>query len=143
MRKWNIIAAALAVSLLAQPAYILHAREDLYHHVQQSLLADVRAAIVRSIGAQDETVEITVTDKVLIVSRVNSNMNDSTHIGRDNEATAVAAIVSAEISGKPEFDNLVALRVDYVARAVDGGSKVVDSTEFREDPKGAFRFHRT
>jgi hypothetical protein len=143
MRKWNIVAAALSISLLAQPACILHAHEDPYHHVQQSVLADVRAAIVRNIGAQDETVEITVTDKVLIVVRVNSNMNDSTHIGRDNEAAAIAAIVSKAISGKPEFDNMVTLRVDYVARAVGGDSKVIDSVEFREDLKGDFRFHRT
>jgi hypothetical protein len=143
MGKRNVIAAVLAVPLLAQSACILHAHEDLYHHVQQSVLADVRATIVRSIGAQDETVEITVTDKVLIVVRVNSNMNDSTHIGRDNEAIAIAAIVSKAISGKPEFDNVVTLRVDYVARAVGGDNKVIDSVEFRQDPKGDFRFHRT
>lgn len=143
MRKWNIIATVLAVPLLAQSACILHADEDPYHHVQQSVLADIRAAIARSIGAQDETVEIAVTDKVLIVVRVNSNMNESTHIGRDNEASAIAAMVSKAISGKPDFDNVVTLRVDYVARAVGGDSKVVDSVEFREDPKGDFRFHRT
>jgi hypothetical protein len=143
MRKWNVFAIALVVPLLAQPACILHAHEDPYHHIQQSVLADVHATIVRSIGAQDETVEITVADKVLIVSRVNSNMNDSTHSGRDNEATAIAAIISKAISGKSEFDNVVTLRVDYVARAVDGDSKVIDSVEFREDPKGDFRFHRT
>lgn len=143
MRKWNIVAAALAVPLLAQPACLLHAYEDTYEHIQQSVLADVRAAVVRSIGAQDETVEITVTDKVLIVSRVNSNMKASTHSGRDNEATAIAAIVSKAIIGRPEFDNVIALRVDYVARAVGGDSKVIDSVEFREGQNGAFRFHRT
>jgi hypothetical protein len=143
MRKWNIIATALAVPLLAQSVCILHANEDPYHHVQQSVLADIRAAIARSIGAQDETVEIAVTDKVLIVMRVNSNMNESTHIGRDNEAAAIAAIVSKAISGKPDFDNVVTLRVDYVARAVGGDSNVIDSVEFREGPKGDFRFHRT
>jgi hypothetical protein len=70
-------------------------------------------------------------------------MNASTHSGRDNEATATATIVSKAIFGKPEFDNVVTLRVDYVVRAVSGDSKVIDSVEFREDPNGAFRFHRT
>lgn len=143
MRMWNIVAAVLSFPLLAQSACILHALEDPYHHIQQSVLADVRAAVARAIGAQDQTVEITVTDKVLIVLRVNSNMNGSTHAGRDNEANAIASIVSKAISGKAEFDNLVALRVDYVARSGADDGKVIDSVEFREDPKGAFRFHRT
>ncbi len=143
MKKWAIVAAALAGSLLAQSACILHAEDDPYHHVQQSVLADVRATVVRAIGAQDQTVEITVTDKALIVLRVNSNMNGSTHSGRNNEATAIASVVSKAIAGKAEFDNLVALRVDYVTRSATGDSAVIDSVAFREDPKGAFRFHPT
>lgn len=143
MRKWNIVAAALAGPLLAQSAYILRAQDDPYHHVQQSVLADVRATVIRAIGARDQTVEITVTDKALIVSRVNSNMNGSTHAGRDNEATAIASVVSKAIAGKPEFANLVVLRVDYVTRSANGDSTVIDSVEFREDPRGAFRFHPT
>ena len=143
MQKWNVVAAALAGPLLAQSACILHAQDDPYHHVQQSVLADVRASVVRAIGAQDQTVEITVTDKALIILRVNSNMNGSTHAGRDNEATAIASAVSKAIAGKPEFANLVVLRVDYLTRSATGDGAVIDSVEFREDPKGAFRFHRT
>jgi hypothetical protein len=142
MRKWNIVAAALAGPLLVQPC-ILRAQHDPYHHVQQSVLADVRATVVRAIGAQDQTVEIAVTDKALVILRVNSNMNGSTHAGRDNEATAIASIISKAIAGKPEFANLVVLRVEYVTRSAVGDSAVIDSVEFREDPKGAFRFHPT
>jgi hypothetical protein len=142
MRKWNIVAAALAGPLLVQPC-ILHALDDPYHHVQQLVLADIRAAVVRAIGAQDQTVEIAVTDKALVVSRVNSNMNGSTHAGRDNEATAIASVISKAIAGKPEFANFVLLRVEYVTRSASGDSAVIDSVEFREDPKGAFRFHPT
>ena len=70
-------------------------------------------------------------------------MNEATHAGRDNEATAIASIVSMAVKGKPEFDNLVALRVDYVVGSAGEASKVINSVEFREDPTGAFRFHRT
>jgi hypothetical protein len=128
--------------LLVQPC-ILHAQDDPYHHVQQFVLADVRATVVRAIGAQDQTVEIAVTDKALVVLRVNSNMNGSTHAGRDNEATAIASVISKVIAGKPEFTNFVVLRVEYVTRSAAGDSAVIDSVEFREDPKGAFRFHPT
>ena len=142
MLKFNLAAGSLAVLLLVGSGPMVSA-EAPYQHVQQSTLADIRTAIVRSIGAQDQTVEITLTDKVLMVLRLNSNMNEATHAGRDNEATAIASIVSTAIKGKPEFDNLVALRVDYVARSAGGESKVIDSVEFREDPIGDFRFHRT
>ena len=142
MQKLNLVAGSLAALLLVGSGTIVRA-DDPYQHVQQSALADIRAAIVRSIGAQDHTVEITLTDKVLIVLRVNSNMNEATHAGRDNEATMIASIVSMAVKGKPEFDNLVALRVDYVVGSAGEASKVINSVEFREDPTGAFRFHRT
>ena len=70
-------------------------------------------------------------------------MNQSTHAGRDNEATAIAAVVSNAISGKPEFSKLVAIWVRYIIRPRPGGpSKNIDSVEFREDPNGVFRFHQ-
>lgn len=111
--------------------------------VQGSSLVEIERSIVRAIGAQDRTVEITVSRTVLTVVRVNSNMNESTHAGRDNEATAIAGIVSKAIAGKPEFNKLITLRVEYIARSPQGETKVVDSVEFREDPDGVFRFHST
>ena len=95
-------------------------------------------------GAQNETVEVTIKGNVLTVWRPNSNMNQSTHAGRDNEAMAIATVVSNAIVGKPEFSRLVAIWVRYVVRSRPGGpSKNVDSIEFREDPNGVFRFHQT
>ena len=68
MQKLNLVAGSLAALLLVGSGTIARA-DDAYQHVQQSALADIRAAIVRSIGAQDHTVEITLTDKLLIVLR--------------------------------------------------------------------------
>jgi len=71
-------------------------------------------------------------------------MNQSTHAGRDNEAMAIAGVVSNAIFGKPEFSKLVTIWVRYVVRSRPSGpSKNVDSIEFREDPNGVFRFHQT
>jgi hypothetical protein len=69
--------------------------------------------------------------------------NEATHAGRDNEATAIAAIVSKSITGKPEFSKLITLRVEYVLRSAQGDTKVIDTVEFREDPDGVFRYHST
>ena len=35
---------------------------------------------------------------ILIITRVNSNMNNATHGGRDNEATAISSVVSKACS---------------------------------------------
>ena len=81
---------------------------------------------------------------ILIITRVNSNMNNATHGGRDNEATAIADVVSKAIAGKPEFSAIISLRVQYLAReAGDKTGKVIDTIEFRADPSGKFQFHKT
>jgi hypothetical protein len=145
MVKHNVVVASIAVvCLLGQSSATLHAQVlPSQSEGGMSLLADVRTSIVRAIGAQDQTIEITVSDKVLTVSRVNSNMNESSHTGRDNEAAAIVGIVSKAIAGKPEFKNLITILVQYVIRTAPGGRKVIDSVEFREDPNGVFQFHRT
>ena len=111
--------------------------------VQRSALAEIRTSIVRAIGAQEGTVELAGTRTVFRVLRVNSNMNDSTHAGRDTEAAAIAGIVSEAIAGKPEFSKLVTLRVEYITRSKEGNVKIIDTVEFREDPNGVFRYHNT
>jgi len=111
---------------------------------QSPVLADIRAAIVRTVGAQPETVEIAITGNIFTVLRVNSNMNASTHGGRDNEASAIAPIVVKAIAGKAEFSNLNTIRVQYVARpAPDAASTVIDTVDFRKTPAGTFEFHKT
>jgi hypothetical protein len=146
MLKRQFIAASIALPLLLiQAGATLYAQGPTPQDVRRlSTLSDIRTSIIRAIGAQDATVEVTVRGNVLTVWRPNSNMNQSTHAGRDNEATAIAAIVSGAIFGKPEFNKLVTLWVRYVVRSPPGGrSKNVDSIEFREDPNGLFQFHQT
>ena len=81
---------------------------------------------------------------ILIITRVNSNMNNATHGGRDNEATAIAGVVSKAIVGKPEFERIISLQVQYLAReAGDKAGKIIDTIEYRADPRGNFQFHKT
>jgi hypothetical protein len=145
MVKYGLVVASIAAAcVLGQPNAAVHAQVSPSQRDQAiSPLGDVRTSILRAIGAQEQAIEITVSDKVLTVSRVNSNMNESTHAGRDNEATAIVAVVSKAIAGKQEFKNLITIVVQYVVRATLGESKVIDTVEFREDPNGVFVFHRT
>ncbi|HZP78896.1 MAG TPA: hypothetical protein VFB45_22355 [Pseudolabrys sp.] len=110
-----------------------------------SLVTDqLRTTIAKTIGAQADSVEIAVRESTLTVLRVNSNMNQSTHGGRDNEANAIGPIVAKAIAGSPDFKNLHTIRVQYVIRSTPGTTdKVIDTIDFRETPSGSFEFHKT
>jgi hypothetical protein len=146
MSRLHVIAASVAIVFsFAHAIQPLHAQALSPPDVQtSSMLAHMRASIIRAIGAEDQTVEITMAGNILIVLRVNSNMNESTHGGRDNEATAIASVVSNAISGKSEFRDAHTIRVQYATRSAPGrDSSVVDTVDFRKDRQGVFQFHRT
>ena len=107
-------------------------------------LKSIQTTVIRSVGAQDKSVEVTTTDNVLTVARVNSNMNNSTHSGRNNEAAAIASVVSKSITNNSALKNLNVIRVQYLVRgasAADG--KILDTVEFRKNVTGKFQFHET
>ena len=108
-------------------------------------LGNIQAAGNKAIGAQVKTVEVTTSGDVLVVARVNSNMNASTHEGRNNEAKEIASIVARSIGDKAKFRTVNTIRVDYMVRAAASPTtgKVVDSVEFRKGPDGVFDFHQT
>jgi hypothetical protein len=144
MLKRDLIASLFSgLAVLPLSSMALLAQAPPAEKAELSSLADIRSSIIRAIGAQDQTVEVGTTVTIFTVSCVNSNMNASTHAGRDNEATAIASIVSKAISEKPELSKLIVIRVQYVARAAPGGMEVIDAVEFRKNPSGVFEFHRT
>ena len=107
-------------------------------------LSNIRAAVNKAIGAQAKTVEVTTSGNVMVVARPNSNMNASTHEGRNNEAKQIASIVASSIGAGSRFRAVSTIRVDYMIRAsASSAGKVVDSVEFRKGPDGAFDFHQT
>jgi hypothetical protein len=132
-------------SLLSQSNATLQAQAPLSKETSKStVLAQIRTTIIRTVGAQAKTVDIAVTENILTVLRINSNMNDATHGGRDNEANAIAPIASKAISETVEFKNINTIRVEYVVRsAPDAATKVIDTIDFRKGPSGVFEFHRT
>lgn len=105
---------------------------------------EIRLAVVKTIGAGDQTVEIAVEDHVFKVLRVNGNMTKSNHQGINNEAKSIASVVSKNITDKAEYADILAIRIEYVKRSgTQGKNKVIDSVNFRKDPKGAFILHTT
>ena len=106
--------------------------------------ASIEKLIVKAIGAEAKTVKVTSSSGILLVARVNSNMNGSTHEGRNNEAKVIAPLVAKEIGSNPKFGNVSTIRVEYVARSSPvAKSRIVDSVEFRKGLDGVFDFHQT
>jgi hypothetical protein len=105
---------------------------------------EIRLVIVKTIGARDKTVEVVVEDHVLKVLRVNSNMTKSNHLGVSNEATSIASVVSKNIMDKPEYSDILAIRVEYVKRSgAPSDGEIVDSVNFRKNQNGVFELHKT
>jgi hypothetical protein len=146
MRKsFLVMTAILLVTVLGQSSSAVQAQTNSSQvGMQNGQLSEMKAAILRTIGAKEPTVQLAMAGSVLTVTRVNSNLNESTHAGRDNEARAILGAISNLITGKPEFKSLTTIRVEYVFRSVIGGvNRVIDAIEFREDANGLFQFHRT
>jgi len=109
-----------------------------------AILANIKKSVIQTIGAEEPTVEVTISGNILIVARVNSKLNDATHGGRNNEAIAIAPVVIKAIEDGPEFKTVHTIRVQYlVRRKVSEKGTVLDTVDFRKDSNGKFQFHET
>jgi hypothetical protein len=129
----------------AMAVFLLLIQGNMTINAQTSAVTnELRATIVQAIGAQPESVEIVVNGSIFTVLRVNSNMSEATHAGRDNEANTIGQIVLKANAGSPAFKKFHTIRVQYVSRSKPGAAlKVVDTIEFRKSPSGTFQFHAT
>jgi len=105
-------------------------------------LDSMQASIVKAIAAQNTSVEISIDGPVLIALRVNSNLNDSTHAGRNNEANAIAKVASEAVVANKDYAVIHTIKVQYVKRDSAGAvGQVIDTVEFRKNAKGVFEMH--
>jgi len=109
-----------------------------------AVLENIQKSVIQTIGAQEKTVEISISGNILTVARVNSNLNDANHGARNNEAIAIAPVVIKAIEDGPEFKTIHTIRVQYLVRRKLGEKgKVLDTVDFRKDSNGKFQFHET
>jgi hypothetical protein len=109
-----------------------------------AILENIKKSVIQTVGAQEKTVEVAISGNILTVARVNSNLNDATHDERNNEAIAIAPVVTKAIEDSPEFKTIHTIRVQYLVRRKLGEKgKVLDTVDFRKDSNGKFQFHET
>jgi hypothetical protein len=127
------------IATLANTAFAVSPKETIKNYNEE-----IRLAIINTIGSKDETVELVIADHIFKVLRVNTNMLKSNHQGVNNEATAIASVVSKTIADKPEYKDILAIRVEYVKRSGSSSkNKVIDSVNFRKNQNGVFELHIT
>jgi hypothetical protein len=134
------IALAVPVTATISHAQRAQLRPDQVSELGRSKIKD---AVVRVTGSGADTVEVTTTKSMIAVKLVNGNFNDAETVERENHASAIASAVSEEIVGNADFKTISSLRIEFVKRTPGGVSKILDAIEFRENPAGGFKHHKT
>lgn len=136
------IVSALTLALVSHAALeIRSAQAQTTQTVTATGLAGLQASVIKAIGAQAKTVEISLNGPLLMALRVNSNLNDSSHGGRNNEAIAIAVVASDAIGKTPGLAGVSTIKVQYIKRNAENAVTVIDTVEFRKNAAGAFEIH--
>jgi hypothetical protein len=73
---------------------------------------------------------------------VNSKLNIARSADREKEAIEIANAMEAAMKGKPEFDSVASIHVDYIGRLGKKDS-VIQIFDFFRSPANAFVLHKT
>jgi hypothetical protein len=110
---------------------------------QETSLNEVKKAVLDATGYDGGSVELVSTKIQLVVTIVNSKLIDRPSNEREREAERIASTIAHTVAGKPEFESIQAIHVDYVRRQADGHTDRIDGIDFRKDPQGNFQHHIT
>ena len=130
-------------TLIAQPSATLQAQTSQPNVQDNLLLLELKAAVLREIGARKENLQISRTGPLLRIVRITIKMSETTAVGRENEGSAIAKVISRSISKMKDHAGIVIVRLEYVLRPKSGPDKVIDVIEYRENAKGVFQHHQT
>ena len=109
--------AACVLALMAQFA-VATAGAQTAPAPRSAFLDGMQSSVIKSIGAQDATVEVTLKESVLTVLRVNSNQNASSHEGRNIEASGIATVASKALGTDSATASVHTIRVQYLMRDI-------------------------
>jgi len=72
-------------------------------------------------------------------------LNSSTHQSRNEEATAIANAIAAEVARTGgAYSSVVSIRIEYVERTVTPAhDSIIDAIDFRKSAAGKFELHIT
>lgn len=144
MLRRSLLVALATLLISTQLPHSAHAQAAVPQPPSEASVEAVKAAVLGATGYRASAVEVATGKAQLVVTVVNSKLNQRRAFDREHEARRIVLAVSKAIADKPEFAGIQALHVDYVKRDADGGhSRTIDAIDFRKDPQGRFQHHIT
>jgi hypothetical protein len=109
---------------------------------QLPLIPGVKKAATDASGNSASLIDVKSTAHRMVVTVTDSKLLSSPSTEREQQATKIAAAVASAIAGKPQFEQVLVIRVDY-AKQQGGTAVIVDGIDFTKDAQGIFRLHVT
>jgi hypothetical protein len=102
----------------------------------------LRQSIASTAGYELKNIEIKHTSHQLTATIVNSRQNGATSVTREKEAIAMASAMEGGIQGKPEFEGVASIHIDYISR-LEKKVKTIQIFDFFRSPTNVFVLHKT
>jgi hypothetical protein len=145
MKKHLAIAAfiTLTIGMPLAPAWSADATTDAAQvKLQSTSVPTLRQSIASAVGYDLKSIEIKHTSHQLTATIVNSKQNGATSGDREKEAIAMASATESTIQGKPEFEGVASIHIDYISR-IGKKVKTVQIFDFVRSPANVFVLHKT
>jgi hypothetical protein len=145
MKKHLVIATliTLAGAMLAVPAQSADkAADSAQVKLQSASLPALRQSLASTGGYELKSLELKHSAHQLTAVIVDSKLNAAAPVDREKEAVAMASAMEGGIAGKPEFEGVASMHVDYVSR-VAKKPKTIQIFDFFRSPANVFVLHKT
>ncbi len=110
--------------------------------LQSESIPALRQSIASAAGYELQIIELKHTAHQLTVTIVNSKQNGATSIDRERAAIAIASVAERGMNGKPEFEGIGAIHIDYISR-VGKEAKTIQMFDLFRSPANVFVLHKT
>jgi hypothetical protein len=141
----KILAIAMLATLTAAtslvPAWSADTATDAAQmKLQSASLPALRQAIASAGGYALKSIELKHTAHQLTATIMNSKLAAS--VDREKEAIAMASAMETEMTGKPEFEGIASIHIDYSSH-LEKKVKTIQIFDFFRSPTNAFVLHKT
>jgi hypothetical protein len=109
---------------------------------QLPLIPGVKKAATDASGNSASLIDVKSTAHRIVVTVTDGKLLSAPSAERELQASKIAAAIATAIAGKPQFEQVLVIRIDY-AKQQGGTAVIVDGIDFTKDAQGVFRLHVT
>jgi hypothetical protein len=145
MKKHLFIAALMGLSaaISMAPAWSADTATDAAQvKLQAASMPTLHQSIASATGYALKSIELKHTAHLLTARIVNSKLNSAAPDDREKEAIAMASAMEGGITGKPEFEGVASIHIDYISR-LGKKPKTIQIFDFFRSPANTFVLHKS